>query len=216
MPLLRPLFLLLCLCTARSSAAQDPYFPAERREELRREIDFGVAEETPEIAPQPDDAPRLDLGRTGKILAGGLVAGSLVGLLYFIARDARRSRREKPAGAAPVPPAMEEEAMVRQGVDPARIEEAEADGYYELALRYQYLSALHRLDAAGLIRYRKDHGNREYRAQLAASGLGAEFTHLARAYERHWFGQYALPAGAYSGLRDRLQGLGRQAATTGA
>ena len=209
------LFLLLCLPATRPAGAQEPYFPPERREELRREIDFGAAEEPPAEAPQPDNAPRLDLGLTGKIFVGGLVAAALGGLLFVILRDARRSSRQKRADTGLPPSAVEDEVLVRRGVDPARIEEAEAAGRYELALRYHYLAALHRLDAAGLIRYRKDHGNREYRAQLAASGLGDDFAQLARAYERHWYGQYPLAAAAYPTLRDRIRDLAADAQTAG-
>ena len=205
------LFLLLCLLGTRSSAAQEPYFPPDRREELRREIDFGVAEEAPEMVPPSDNAPRLDLGLTGKILVGALVAGSLGALLFMILRDARRNSRNKPVLEVPPAAAIEEEVMVRRGVDPARIAEAESGGRYDLALRYHYLLALHRLDTAGLIRYRKDHGNREYRAQLADGGLREEFSQLARAYERHWYGQYPLAAAAYPALRDRFRALAGQA-----
>ena len=209
----RPFYLLFCLLLAASVGGQDPFFPAERRAELQREIDFGVPEDGAEPA-RPASSPRIDLGLTGKLLVGGLLAAGLGAVLFVTLRDARRSKKPSPA-TSPAATAAEEERLVRRGVDPARIEEAEASGQYELALRYHYLSALHRLDTAGLIRYRKDHGNREYRQQLPDDGRREEFGALARAYERYWFGQYPLASAVYPTLRDRFRRLADNPHTAG-
>ena len=210
----RLFYLLFCLLMAGSVGGQDPFFPAERRAELQREIDFGVADDDPEPA-RPASAPRIDLGLTGKLLVGGLLAAGLGAVLFVILRDAGRSSKKSSPDTSPAATAAEEERLVRRGVDPARIEEAEASGQYALALRYHYLSALHRLDTAGLIRYRKDHGNREYRQQLPDDGRREEFGALARAYERYWFGQYPLASAVYPTLRDRFRRLADNPHTAG-
>lgn len=211
---LSPIFVLL-LCTAYLRA-QEPFFPPERLEELRREITFGDASDSPPEDPAPPTIP-LDPGPVVQVLIGSVLVIGLGGLLYLILRSHSR-RKAKPSAAtvSDASEAVEDASLVREGVDPARIARAEAAGRYDLAVRLLYLHTLQRLDAAGLIRYRRDLGNHVYRRQLPDGAIRTDFALVATAYERHWFGQYGLDAAAYGPLRNRFDALDRRISETDA
>jgi hypothetical protein len=63
---------------------------------------------------------------------------------------------------------------------------------HRLATRYLYLKALRLLDAKGLIRYHPQATNQEYISQLNMLPQGEAFRFLTGAYERAWYGDFAI------------------------
>ncbi|PPK87542.1 uncharacterized protein DUF4129 [Neolewinella xylanilytica] len=207
------LFLLVLVCLSATAFAQDDgFFPEQRLEELRREIVFQAPEGVaPPVRPEaPVSYPDLSALRRPAIVAIGCALAGGLGLLgYLIYRSARRGRSPSPAPEeiSIGTEALAEEEMVRNGVDANLLSRAESAGEYSLAVRLLYLNTLQQLNAAALIRYRKDLGNRDYLHQLQGHSIRQDFGHLTRDYERYWYGQYPLDALTYRSVRSRFHGL---------
>ncbi|WP_116127658.1 DUF4129 domain-containing protein [Lewinella sp. IMCC34183] len=187
-------------------------FPEQRLGELREEIHF-ERPAAPEFEPEPDrPAESFDwtLFRTPVIvvLSTVLVAG-LAYLLYRMRRDLTAGsspRRAEPAPAVDAT-AIQDEVIVERGVAPGLVERAEAAGQYDVAVRLLYLGVLNTLQGAGLLRYRRDFSNRDYRRQLAGSPQAAAFRTVTEAYERYWYGGYPLDRLSYRVVRTEVAAL---------
>ena len=218
------IFLLLFVVTLTlpavvSAQREAELFPRERLTELRREIVFEGAPEFGEgrQRPSPTGAPDFSaIGWPGLLLIGLVLAAALGVILYFTLRSpesAARSPIPPPAGVFRANDIVEEE-LVEKGVDPTLLSQAEAAGQYDLAIRLLYITALTDLNRAGVIRYRKDRGNRDYLEQLRDHPARTDFRLLTLAYERYWYGQYAADDAAYRNARSQYTDLSGHLSTT--
>jgi len=85
------------------------------------------------------------------------------------------------------------------------LEEATARGDHRLATRYLYLKALRLLDAKKLIRYHPQATNQEYINQTRALPQAEPFRFLTGAYERIWYGEFAINAAQFEWLLRSFQ-----------
>lgn len=183
-------------------------FPAARLEALREEIVF-EAPEAPEAPPSPmEEVGALDFSALPSpilIGIGVLLLAALGCLCYLLVQGWRRS-----AGKVPVKnvdlqyTTIDEEALVREGVDPELLIHAEEAGQLDLAIRLHYLRVLQQLNERGLIRYRKDLSNRDYLGQLRQHPVHKEISQVTQDYERYWYGQYPLDSLTYRLVRSRF------------
>ncbi len=67
-----------------------------------------------------------------------------------------------------------------------------ANGDYRQAVRYLYLIALRELNDRGLIRMQAKLTNHDYIQQLKGKNAESEFRFLTFAYEKVWYGEFAL------------------------
>ncbi|MBK8627057.1 MAG: DUF4129 domain-containing protein [Saprospiraceae bacterium] len=84
------------------------------------------------------------------------------------------------------------------------ISQAVAQGNYRLAVRYQYLNTLQRLDQKGVIKYHKEKTNADYRNEIKSDTLAQSFQYVSYIYDYTWYGgfdvsdvTYRLAAAAY-------------------
>jgi hypothetical protein len=78
-------------------------------------------------------------------------------------------------------------------------------GDHRMAVRYLYLKTLRLLSDRELIRYHIQATNREYVGQLSGSGFGDAFRFLTGAYDRVWYGEFALGDGQFNRLHQYFQ-----------
>lgn len=78
---------------------------------------------------------------------------------------------------------------------------------YRTAVRLLYNKALKELSARGLIQWKIDRTNNDYLSELAASPLRREFTELTRIFEYIWYGNFELPADAFTAVRELYEGF---------
>lgn len=71
---------------------------------------------------------------------------------------------------------------------------------HRLAVHYLYLKTLRLLNTAGLIRYHVQVTNQEYISQLSLLPQGEAFRFLTGAYERVWYGDFAINRQQFEGL----------------
>ncbi len=83
---------------------------------------------------------------------------------------------------------------------PALIREAEARGEWRRALRLHYLFVLRDLSAAGIIRWRPELTDRDYRQQITDPTLRAGFATMARTFQWVWYGSVHLDGPTYEAL----------------
>ena len=201
-------FSLLLPCGLSAQAAE--MFPADRMRELREEIVYTPPETTERPAASP--FPTLDLSDLGwpiLFLGGSLLLALLLLLAYLLVQGIRRMENRRPPQVEEGIAFSEivEEQLVEEGVSPDLIARAEAAGQYDVAVRLLYIASLRQLNDAGLIRYRKDRSNRDYRQQLSGHFLQAGFRECTRGYERYWYGQYPLGEAEYGVVRDQFRTL---------
>ena len=201
-------FLILLFSTplwAQAKGDRSAIFPAGRLTELREELVYEVEEEPEPVEPtEPIDWDlHLDSLRSPLVLA--IAAALLLGLGLLIYRilgdlEIRRRRQEEADGRGVDVTEIVEEELVERGVSLSMLERAEAAGQYDIAVRLLYIALLKALQDAGLLRYRRDFSNRDYRHQLRDRPLHPDFVRVTQAYERYWYGKYPnrpaeLPAG---------------------
>ncbi|WP_420458913.1 DUF4129 domain-containing protein [Neolewinella sp.] len=201
--LLLPLLLLLCTpLWSQADGGGSVIFPAERLTELREELVYEPEEERELVEPlQPIDWNlQLDNLRSPLVLAIAIALLLGLGLLiYRILGDLevkRRRQHEAEAQGVNVTEIVEEE-LVEQGVSLSLLERAEAAGQYDIAVRLLYIALLKSLQDAGLLRYRRDFSNRDYRQQLREHPAQADFVRVTQAYERYWYGKYPIDRLSY-------------------
>lgn len=203
----RPIILLSALLALPWPApSQDTGpFPEARYRELRREIRFTPpAEPAPGVADAPADEEwrnRLTLWLLTAVSLGGVAA-----LGYRLYRDTGTAPGPDTEVAATdtVAESYPEETVVNHGAPPEMLSRAEAAGRYDLATRLRFLSLLGELQRAGVLNWRPDLSNQDYQHQLVGHPLSAEFATVIRAYERCWYGGYAVDRLSYRHLRDRM------------
>ncbi|SFR49420.1 protein of unknown function [Robiginitalea myxolifaciens] len=82
----------------------------------------------------------------------------------------------------------------------ALLKEALDSGDYRLAVRYQFLRLLKKLNREGKIDYHPEKTNWDYLAELSDSPLKSQFSRASRIYEYAWYGEQRLSAAAYGGV----------------
>jgi len=85
------------------------------------------------------------------------------------------------------------------------LEQALTAGDHRLATRYLYLKALRLLDAKELIRYHPQATNQEYISQTRPLPQGEPFRFLTGAYERVWYGEFAINTAQFEWLLRSFQ-----------
>ncbi len=197
------------------SAQGEGLFPEDRLIELRDEIVFGEPEREESTAKPTAQFTDFDLSalRWPAILSIGVAL--LVGLgflLYLIIRGIGSGTGT--AGGQDLvglrSEEIAEEKMMEHGVAPDLLPRAEAAGQFDVAVRLVYLSALQQLNAAQLIRYRKDLSNRDYGDQLKDQPIRPDFIASTRAYERYWYGQYPIDRLTYRAVKTQFLRLTEQ------
>ncbi|CAH1001351.1 hypothetical protein LEM8419_02252 [Neolewinella maritima] len=216
MRLLLPLLLLFYAPLGAQGGDGSDLFPATRHQELREELTYEPEEEVVEepAAPVRFD---FDLSSFRSPLVVGIALALVLGLgflIYRILGDLAVKRRQQatpPTTGVTVQEIVEEELM-QQGVSLSMLERAEAAGQYDIAVRLRYIDALKSLQDAGLIRYRRDYSNRDYREQLADHPLRTDFVRVVEAYERYWYGRYAIDRLSYRLVERDFRTLSEQIA----
>ncbi len=82
----------------------------------------------------------------------------------------------------------------------ALLREALDAGDYRLAVRYQFLRLLKKLNREGKIDYHPEKTNWDYLAELSDSPLKSQFSRASRIYEYAWYGEQSLSAATYGGI----------------
>jgi hypothetical protein len=84
------------------------------------------------------------------------------------------------------------EAVVEEADLDERLQHYLAVGDHRQAVRYLYLRSLRGLNERGLIRQTLQATNQEYLRQLEGTAQAAPFRFLTTAYEKVWYGEFAL------------------------
>ncbi|WP_116108710.1 DUF4129 domain-containing protein [Lewinella sp. IMCC34191] len=209
-------FFTFCAFPAVAIAQDSEIFPADRLEALREEIVFEapVAREETAGAPVGSSAPDLsDLPMPVLVGIGGMLLGALGLLVYALLKGWRRSAGNKSVNQPELfHDEIDEETLVKHGVDPNLLAQAEKTGQFDLAIRLHYLHTLQILNEGGQIRYRKDFSNRDYLQQLREHPIRDDFDQVTRDYERYWYGQYPLDTLSYRLVRSRFDRITEQVA----
>jgi hypothetical protein len=87
----------------------------------------------------------------------------------------------------------------------AQLKGALEAGDHRLAVRYLYLKALRLLNDGERIRYHIQATNQEYVRQLGGSSLSGPFRFLTGAYDRVWYGEFAMTEEQFERLRQYFQ-----------
>lgn len=93
-----------------------------------------------------------------------------------------------------------------QQVNPGQqILDAEDKGEYRLALRWNFIRVLRRLDHGGSIDWQKNKTNWDYHLELNGSPLQEGFDELRQIFEYVWYGERKVEAEAYFELKKSFQ-----------
>lgn len=133
------------------------------------------------------------------LLLGGVL---LYAIIRIIAENNLRMFY-RPPGKKPV--AREDETSPLEEDLDRQLQLALDSGDHRMAVRYLYLKTLRLLNDRELIRYHIQATNREYVGQLSGSAFGDPFRFLTGAYDRVWYGEFALGDGQFNRLHQYFQ-----------
>jgi hypothetical protein len=167
--------------------------------------DADYTETAPE--PEPDSAP-LSLPWAGPLLKGisyVIIIALVVWLLYYLARNitfGSRIERTKLQG--------EDLASAVDDIEELDIDElldkARGEGDFKMAVRLYYLRLLKKLNAMGIIAWKKDKTNRDYLSELFSKGYHySEMQALTIAYEGVWYGEHAIHGESFQRLTQQFE-----------
>ena len=90
---------------------------------------------------------------------------------------------------------------------------AENNGNYRLAIRYQYLSVLKSLSEKGVIEYKADKTNAEYQYEISELSYSKDFSYISYLYNYTWYGEfnvndieYNIAKNNFSNLKKSIRG----------
>ena len=93
----------------------------------------------------------------------------------------------------------------------ALLEQARREGNFKLAVRLYYLGLLKKMNALGLITWKKDKTNRDYLSELFARDLYyKEMQKLTFSYEAVWYGEHTLEGESFQRLTDQFEAVYRE------
>ena len=87
------------------------------------------------------------------------------------------------------------------------IRQAAGSGNYRLAVRYQYLKALHKLAAKNLVVMAADKTNYQYVKEISNPLYRNEFAALTLSYEYVWYGEFAIAENIYRKIESGFTGF---------
>lgn len=107
-----------------------------------------------------------------------------------------------------VPKPFEEAAVAVEEMNfRPKMEEAEEEKNYRLALRYFYLQVLKLLSQQSLIKYERGKPNAAYVNEIRHHKWGEIFKELTHHYDYAWYGNYPVEASEYYRLKDKFNAL---------
>jgi hypothetical protein len=122
------------------------------------------------------------------------------GLLYFVVKNISvnlKIKKEQIATEDITTPVEDIEQLDTDGM----LARALAEGNLKLAVRIYYLSLLQKLNATGVIAWKKDKTNRDYLSEIFLKNYYYdEVKKLTLAYEMVWYGEHALTPESFQGL----------------
>jgi hypothetical protein len=197
---------------------EKPEKPPEKREDVRRDNPGPRARNE---GPAAEGAgPPLELGQTGWLLLGGVLAALLAaGVVFWLRRRRPATEPRRTAGVkgpAAVEPAPHEQPAALLW---RRAEELARSGAFLEAVRGLFRAVLSLLHARGLLHYQPTRTNGEYLREVrlapqAPPSLHEPFARLTRFFEGKWYGERDCDAAGYDACH-RLAEEVRTLATTG-
>ena len=133
-----------------------------------------------------------------RILFWVLIIGAVLFLIY------RLFLSEKGLFSAPMrnKHQLEEEEDIRDDdLLQRRISEAEREGNYRLAVRYQFLQALNTLARRSWINLSPDKTNYQYLRELSGKPIRNDFARIALHYEYAWYGNFDVNSDIYHTIK---------------
>ncbi len=133
----------------------------------------------------------------------GVLITALVYIVFRIVTDNNMRLFYRSAGKRAIAPG-EEASPLEEDLD-AQLKGALDAGDHRLAVRYLYLKALRLLNDGECIRYHIQSTNQEYVRQLGGSEFSGPFRFLTAAYDRVWYGEFAMAEGQFERLYQYFQ-----------
>lgn len=89
-------------------------------------------------------------------------------------------------------PQTEEEELIRNTDLSSLLEQAIADKNYRVAIRYNYLLVLKKLDEANIIFWEQQKTNEDFINEISLAQLKEVFSEITRLYDFVWYGEFGL------------------------
>lgn len=150
------------------------------------------------------------LGPVLKVISYVVIIGLVIYLIYYITKNItfdhkiERNRLRADDLERPV------ENIDSLDIE-ALIEQARKDGNFRMVIRLYYLGLLKRLNARGIIAWKKDKTNRDYLSELFSKDFRyREMTRLTASYEAVWYGEHTLKGESLERLAQAFEATYRE------
>ncbi|MCI4666723.1 MAG: DUF4129 domain-containing protein [Bacteroidia bacterium] len=191
--------------------AQDRSFKKESLEEYRqdKEYQYGL-QPGPEEVKEPDlYGSELDaqmtaarIGRWFMYIIIFVAFGIIAALLINQYGNFRKLNRGVASQALAEEEEIDDIKIMNFG---QRILDAEHAGNYRLAIRWQFLRALKKLNDRKLIHWQKNKTNRDYYYEISKLSLKDPFDTISMVFEHVWYGDFPTNAGNYERMKPYFQ-----------
>ncbi len=165
--------------------------------------------------PKADKSKKKEIKNVGNINFGGGVLKILAYvfifiifavLIYWIARNGFFGSKQLQKGAFQYDINIEPEDINALKID-TLLAQALINKDFRLATRLRFLELLQLLNQKGLIHWKRDKTNLNYKHQLEGTAIQLLFWQLCHSYERVWYGNYSLDEKAYQNVSERFDSL---------
>ncbi len=166
-------------------------------------------------APKVDKTKKKEIKSVGNISFGGGVLKILAyvfififlaGLVYWLARNGFLGNKPLKKGVIKYDINIEPEDINALKIDPL-LAQALLSKDFRLATRLRFLALLQSLNQKGLINWKRDKTNLNYKHQLDGKAIQLMFWQLCHSYERVWYGNYCLDEIAYQNVSERFDSV---------
>jgi hypothetical protein len=150
--------------------------------------------------------PALSFGDILRFLIWLAVIGGVLFLIYRLFLS-EKGLFAAPAGRKNL--STEETEMEDDDSFAKRIAEAEKQGAYRMAVRYQYLHLLNTLAAKGWVQLSPDKTNYQYLRELSGKPVRNDFARITLHYDYAWYGNFEVDTNVYQTIKKEFQQLQR-------
>lgn len=161
--------------------------------------------ERPKESQTPQKTANVNAGEMGKWIMYAIIGVAFILIAVLLIRqfsNSARSNSKLITDAVPLAEDIEDIYSLNFG---QKIIDAEKNKDFRLAVRYQFLRALRKLDESQLIKWQKNKTDREYALELSDPDIREHFGRITTVFEHVWYGGFQANEQNYRKMQTYFQ-----------
>lgn len=188
-------------------------FDSEKWKAVTGTINYDERPEKKKTKQNPPTVPNVPWNSNVlRIIAFILIIAVILLILYFVLKNTSFNRKVKEKSVSLADLSQPVESIDDLDIN-SLLEQAIRSENYKVAIRLYFLGLLKKLNAHGLIIWKKDKTNHDYLTELFSRPYFEGIRGLTLAYERVWYGEHPLSAESFRNLENDFKSMNQQVST---